>query len=121
MAKSPFDKYLSDIGIEDQEPTVKKQTKDLITKVTLSDGQVLNVYMPTIGDFEELFMGTAATESMPYTMASKAVGMSIEEFRQLSAVDGMAIINVLLPAMEAMTGYLQGMMAGINLKKGDKK
>ena len=85
---------------------MEEMSKDLITKLIISDGRELEVCMPTMEDMEEVF-GAGNADHLPYLMASKAVGMSMDEFRTLSMVDGVRIINAVGPAMEAMTDYLR--------------
>lgn len=86
----------------------KAMTKDLITKLTLSDGSTLNVYMPNMGDIEAAFNEAGTAHNLAYLMGAKATGMSLKEFRALSIVDGSAIINAINPAIDAMTSYMAG-------------
>ena len=65
--------------------------REFLGTVTLSNGTKLNVYIPSMGDMENMPTGSSG-HTMSYYLAAKASGMSMESFRKLSMEDGFKII-----------------------------
>jgi len=78
--------------------------REFLGTVTLSTGKQVKVYMPTIGDIFSVDMSTM--EGM-YTISATACNMSLEEFKRLSAPDGMVICDKLAEGL-AMIRRLTG-------------
>lgn len=81
---------------------------ELISKVTLSCGKVIEIRMPTMSDIEGIFLGQIPSNNTAYYLCAQACGMSIDDFRKLSVTDGMLVFSKVNPAMEAMNNYLTG-------------
>ena len=81
--------------------------RELIAKVPLTSGDLLELRMPTIGDVLE---GTAAGKNGFDVIVEAATGMPMAEFKVLPATDGFRILTKLNDAILSMNTYLSEVM-----------
>jgi hypothetical protein len=77
--------------------------RELIGTVTLSSGDTLQVYMPTIGDVMD---GPSKNMNNFEALITSATGLTIEQFRILPFPDGASVIDKLSVAFDAMQLYI---------------
>ena len=76
--------------------------RELIGTVTLTSGDTIGVYMPTIGDVID---GPSKGLNNFEVMVTASTGLTVNEFRALPFPDGAAIIAKLSVAFDAMQIY----------------
>jgi len=77
--------------------------KELITKVTLSSGTVMCIYMPEFGEVhDKVSQGVTPTVAL----LECATGIEWDELRRLPVMDGYAILQVVAHATEALQKYI---------------
>lgn len=86
--------------------------REYIGKVTLTDGDVIDIYMPTMGDF---IMGSLRGLNTWEIVIPAATGRTIDWFYQLSLPDGTAIVEKLTAAFDLLNDLVR------NLNKDRKK
>lgn len=80
----------------------RQPQRDLIGTVQTSYGDIIEVYMPTIGDILD---GPSQGLNNFETLIVTATNMTMQEFRSLPFPDGAAVISKLNVAFEAMSLY----------------
>jgi len=65
--------------------------REYIGTVTLISGAKINVYMPNMGDMENIPTGSSGSTAS-YYVAAKATNMTMEAFRKLPMEDGFKIM-----------------------------
>ncbi len=91
-------------------------TKDKVTTITTIDGNQLVVYMPTMGDFEAMLQSKEPMDNIAYNLSACSVGMTLQQYRDLPVTDGLKILNAIIPAIDAMTMYMEGITTGLTMR-----
>lgn len=81
----------------------EKREGEFLGKVTTSDGKEIVVYMPTMGDLEQLIANP--TNISAYSLYALGANISVAEFRKLGLVDGQKIMNLMQKGAQALSDF----------------
>lgn len=90
--------------------------KELIGKICLSTGQIVEVRMPTMGE-----VLSADPRNLLGHLVQAATGLTPQEFSELPAPDGYLILGKLNTTFKAMQEYNNVINQTFDLNQKDKK